>query len=246
MSLPRVILLAAGQGSRLGPLAANRPKALMPVAGEPLILRTLRQFHEAGFQDITVVIGHMRDAMESALIGADNKPTIIINDHYATDTNIGSLLCGLQEYDTPALVFEADIACDTTAINKISQASTSNGSAWFSTGPFRHYPHGGCLRADEGGRLTDLRYVAKNGPAFADYMKLLGAVYVGPREMPRFHHLLKEAASLSTAQYYMMPWCEHLAELPAINCDLSDCKTATFNTPEEYQRCLAQFTTATI
>jgi hypothetical protein len=184
--------------------------------------------------------------MESALISADNKLTITINDRYATDTNIGSLLCGLQEYDTPALVFEADIACDTKAISKISKASMSNDSAWFSTGSFRHYPHGGCLRADAGGRLTDLRYVAQNGPAFADYMKLLGAVYVGPREMPRFHRLLKEAASLSTAQYYMIPWCENLAELPAINCDLSGCTTATFNTPEEYQRCLEQFKTATI
>ena len=39
----------------------------------------------------------------------------------------------------------------------------------------------------------------------------------------------------------MMPWCEHLAELPARAVDLGHCRTATFNTPDEYARCLALF-----
>jgi hypothetical protein len=39
----------------------------------------------------------------------------------------------------------------------------------------------------------------------------------------------------------MMPWCENLQALPAKAHDLSQYRTATFNTPEEYNNCLAIF-----
>jgi hypothetical protein len=181
--------------------------------------------------------------MEAALTAADERLTLVVNERYATDTNIGSLLRGLAGRDDPALIFEADIACDDAAVQALAGAAAGPDSVWFSTGSFRPYALGGCLRAGADGWLTDLRYVPENGPQFADYRKLLGAVYAGPREMPVFHRCLRDAAERSLAQYYMMPWCAHLAALPARDRDLSGCRTATFNTPEEYRRCLALFET---
>ena len=58
------IILAAGFGMRMVPINLTTPKALIEVNGEPLIERTIRQLHEAGVTDITVVVGFMKEQFE--------------------------------------------------------------------------------------------------------------------------------------------------------------------------------------
>ena len=58
------IILAAGFGMRMVPINLTTPKALLEVAGEPLIERLIRQLHEAGITDITVVTGFMKESFE--------------------------------------------------------------------------------------------------------------------------------------------------------------------------------------
>lgn len=50
-----VIILAAGKGSRM---KSNLPKVLHPVAGLPILYRTLTQVKSLGVRDIRVVLGH--------------------------------------------------------------------------------------------------------------------------------------------------------------------------------------------
>ena len=56
------VILAAGIGRRLAPLSFERPKALFKVRGEVLIERLIGQLHEAGVNDIYVVIGSMKES----------------------------------------------------------------------------------------------------------------------------------------------------------------------------------------
>ena len=58
------IILAAGFGMRMVPINTSTPKALLEVNGEPLIERTIRQLHEAGVTNITVVVGFMKEQFE--------------------------------------------------------------------------------------------------------------------------------------------------------------------------------------
>lgn len=55
------IILAAGVSSRFVPLCFERPKGLLPVRGEVMIERQIRQLHETGITDITVVVGFMKE-----------------------------------------------------------------------------------------------------------------------------------------------------------------------------------------
>lgn len=55
------IILAAGVSSRFVPLCFERPKGLLPVNGEVLIERQIRQLHEKAITDITIVVGFMKD-----------------------------------------------------------------------------------------------------------------------------------------------------------------------------------------
>jgi len=52
----QAVMLAAGMGTRLRPVTANRSKAMVPVLGRPLAERALLPFVENGVRDIVFVI----------------------------------------------------------------------------------------------------------------------------------------------------------------------------------------------
>ena len=52
------MILAAGLGTRLKELTANRPKALVEVAGKPLLQRNIENLVSNGFDTIIVNIHH--------------------------------------------------------------------------------------------------------------------------------------------------------------------------------------------
>lgn len=60
----RAVLLAAGEGKRMRPLTANRPKPLLPVAGKPILGHLVEQLVAAGVRDIVAVVGYKREAVE--------------------------------------------------------------------------------------------------------------------------------------------------------------------------------------
>ena len=51
------LILAAGRGTRLKPLTANRSKPLLPLAGQPLIVYALQKLLYAGVTEIGIVVG---------------------------------------------------------------------------------------------------------------------------------------------------------------------------------------------
>ena len=53
------IIMAAGMSSRFVPLSLEMPKGLLKVKDEILIERQIKQLHEAGINDITLVLGVM-------------------------------------------------------------------------------------------------------------------------------------------------------------------------------------------
>jgi MurNAc alpha-1-phosphate uridylyltransferase len=61
------MLLAAGRGERLRPLTDTVPKALVPVAGKPLIAWHLERLAGAHFRDIVVNVAHLGASIEAAL-----------------------------------------------------------------------------------------------------------------------------------------------------------------------------------
>lgn len=54
----KAMIFAAGLGTRLRPLTDSMPKALVPVAGKPMLERVILRLKESGFNDLTVNIHH--------------------------------------------------------------------------------------------------------------------------------------------------------------------------------------------
>ncbi len=58
------LILASGFGSRFVPLTYETPKGLLPVFGERMIERQIRQLHEAGITDISLMVGYLKEKFD--------------------------------------------------------------------------------------------------------------------------------------------------------------------------------------
>ena len=61
----QAIVMAGGEGSRLRPLTANRPKPLVPVGNKPIMEYILNLLAEHGIQDIMATLHYLADEIRS-------------------------------------------------------------------------------------------------------------------------------------------------------------------------------------
>lgn len=110
------MIFAAGLGTRLRPLTDHMPKALVPVAGKPMLERVILRLKEAGFRDITVNIHHFGNQITDFLRANGNFGTDIhISDERGEllDTGGGVRKARpLLEGNEPFLIHNADILTD--------------------------------------------------------------------------------------------------------------------------------------
>jgi MurNAc alpha-1-phosphate uridylyltransferase len=77
------MVLAAGLGTRMRPLTDDRPKALVEVAGQPLIDHVLRRLGESGVERAVVNVHWFAERLESHLMARADGPEILISDERA-------------------------------------------------------------------------------------------------------------------------------------------------------------------
>jgi choline kinase len=107
----KAIILSAGQGRRLLPLTANRPKCLIPLSGRPLLEWQLRHLEAAGINEAVVVTGFGADQVEAALMTmqlGDISVSTLHNPFYAHADNLGSCWAALEEFDGDVLLLNGD------------------------------------------------------------------------------------------------------------------------------------------
>ena len=59
--------MAAGEGTRMRPISERWPKPILPIDGRPLVAMLLRDLAAAGWDDVTIVTGHLAEAVEGLL-----------------------------------------------------------------------------------------------------------------------------------------------------------------------------------
>lgn len=109
----KAMIFAAGVGSRLKPLTDTTPKALLPIAGKPMLEHIIQKLKAAGFDEIVINIHHLGGQIQDFLAARDNFGVrIYISDEqdYLLDTGGGikKAACFL-EGDEPFLVHNVDI-----------------------------------------------------------------------------------------------------------------------------------------
>jgi phosphoenolpyruvate phosphomutase len=99
----RAIVLAASRGEELGELTTDRPKAMIPIAGKPLLDHVASSFRAAGIRDITVVRGYKKDAVKGTGL------TFVDNDDYDKTQEVGSLKKAITALEGTTLIAYGDV-----------------------------------------------------------------------------------------------------------------------------------------
>jgi choline kinase len=108
-----VVVLAAGRGSRLGPLGEETPKWLLDVGGTTIAARQLAGIAAARASTIRVVTGHAAGAIERFAAGRPDL-RLVHNPRYADRNNWFSVFLALRDIgDTErVVVFNGDLCAE--------------------------------------------------------------------------------------------------------------------------------------
>lgn len=117
----QVVLLAAGQATRLRPMTDDRPKCLLEVGGRSILARAVGLLCDRRLDRLTIVDGYRGDMIRQAM--ATEFPEIAIrfirNDDFATTNNAWSLMLAECTPDRPLLLLDADIMFEGAVLDRL-------------------------------------------------------------------------------------------------------------------------------
>lgn len=222
----KAIILAAGQGSRLLPLTADRPKCLVPVGGRTILEHQLAGLHAAGIEDVTVVGGYRFDRLTefAERLPAPQRPNLIYNPFFAVSSSIGSVWAARELLDGPFCLLNGDSVCEPEAL-ATAMGALGPGVSLF-VEPLCEPEHDDMLVRAEDGRVIEVAKTLDRASAShrsvgiiacpdADggpYSAALEQVIMSPGGEQRFHHdiidLLAHRSTVAAVEFPADAWQE--------------------------------------
>ncbi|MCC6828224.1 MAG: phosphocholine cytidylyltransferase family protein [Novosphingobium sp.] len=124
--IEHAILLSAGQGSRMLPLTAERPKCMIEFSGRSLIEWQVEMLARGGVKRIDVVTGFMTDMVDECL-AAIRDPRVEIrtrfNPFYKVADNLGSCWIARDAMDGDFLILNGDTLVSEEIVARVQQGS---------------------------------------------------------------------------------------------------------------------------
>jgi L-glutamine-phosphate cytidylyltransferase len=124
--IENAILLSAGQGSRMLPLTAERPKCLIDFSGRSLLEWQVEMLARGGVRRIEVVTGFMTDLVD-AHIAAIKDPRVEIitrfNPFYKVADNLGSCWIAREVMHGDFLILNGDTLVSEEVVQRVQQGS---------------------------------------------------------------------------------------------------------------------------
>jgi choline kinase len=116
----RVIILAAGQGTRLRPLTNDKPKCLVELNNKPLISYQLDLYKEFKITDINIVTGYLEDKIDF------NGTKKYFNPNFDKTNMVSTLFCAHELFDgaDDILISYGDIIFNENVLKTIIKANS--------------------------------------------------------------------------------------------------------------------------
>jgi len=185
----RVVVLAAGKGSRLGTLGEETPKWLLDVGGRTIAQRQLDAVERAELDlggriaGLTVVTGHAAGAIEDCLAAHHRAGAEALhNPHYAEINNWYSVLLALREVpgrgDQRVVIVNADLCADPDWMARfVIQSATTDREALIAVDLARELTDESMKVSIGGGEPAALAEIGKVGveQAAGEYVGMLMA-----------------------------------------------------------------------
>lgn len=135
----KAMIFAAGLGTRLRPLTDNRPKALVEVAGKPMLLWVVESLKRHGFDDITINVHHFAgQIIDFARANGDFGVTLHISHERDLLLDTGGGILHARQWldgDEPFLVHNTDIITDANLLEIYRHHTATGADATLLTAP---------------------------------------------------------------------------------------------------------------
>ncbi|MGA1199454.1 MAG: NTP transferase domain-containing protein, partial [Candidatus Latescibacterota bacterium] len=118
----KAVIIAAGMGSRLRGYGSDMPKPLVPVAGVPLLKRTILSAKRGGISELVVITGFRGDEIRSALMDDAQFVDLDIDWVHNADWERGngvSVLAAKEYVDEPFVLLMSDHLFDPEVLVKL-------------------------------------------------------------------------------------------------------------------------------
>lgn len=228
----KVMILAAGRGTRISKRIGDIPKCTVDVGGEKLICRTVDMLRRYGIDDVAIALGYQHGVVSEAIAGKGVRE--YVNPFFHVTNSIASLWFALDfiEGDDDLIICNGDVfwteeiyrtlAADKRDIVMLADRKrVDDGDYFFRTqdGVLKEY--GKQLTRDH----RDCEYV--------------GAAKIGAAALPAFRQRLKEMIDAQQTDL----WWENVLysmvdERPIYVADVGDAFWAEVDFIEDYQRIL--------
>ena len=124
----KAVILSAGQGSRLLPLTAERPKCLLPVGPKSLIEWQVDILSRCGVDEIVVVVG-FRAALVEAALAKLARPGLsirtVFNPFFNVADNLGSCWLARHEMIGDFLLLNGDTLFESPVLRRLLQSTAA-------------------------------------------------------------------------------------------------------------------------
>lgn len=124
--IDKAIILSAGQGSRLLPLTADRPKCLIELSGKSLLGWQVDMLHGGGVRQIEVVTGFMTGLVEAELERLARpglELTARFNPFFKVADNLASCWMAREAMVGDFLILNGDTLISSEIVAKVQQDS---------------------------------------------------------------------------------------------------------------------------
>ena len=161
------VITAAGFGSRFVPLTFETPKGLLEVFGERMIERQIKQLHEAGITDITIIVGYLKEKFEYLIDKYQVK--LLYNPEYATKNNLATIYHARELFRGRNMYL---LVSDNWIRNNMYHKYECG--AWYSSVYMEGETSEWCLSSNKKGRITSVQVGGHDswvmyGPAFLSH-----------------------------------------------------------------------------
>jgi NDP-sugar pyrophosphorylase family protein len=160
----KAMVLAAGQGTRLRPITDSKPKALVPVAGRPMIEYALLLLRHYGIREIIINLHHFGEQIES-LLGDGKGHGLELSYSRETellDTGGGLLKAKSFLQDGSFIVINTDALIDLNLADVIAFHKSKNATATLVLRPDDNAEQYGSMDIDDRGRIC--RFLRSKAP----------------------------------------------------------------------------------
>jgi len=122
----KAIILAAGDGIRLRPLTATRPKPMLCIAGKPILHHLLLEAKDAGISEVIIVVRHLKEKIISYFETMDLGIKLKFIEQPEGHGTAAAILSAEKEINDTFVVLAGDIVTESSVIKSVIKGHTGN------------------------------------------------------------------------------------------------------------------------